>query len=71
MNEKYPYFRLRSALKPGVTGWAQIRHGYVSDVIGYEDKLALDLYYLKYRSFLMDVMILWKTLKTVVLLSGV
>lgn len=71
LDEKYPYFRLRSALKPGVTGWAQIRHGYVSDVIGYEDKLALDLYYLKYRSFLMDVMILWKTLKTVVLLSGV
>lgn len=71
LSEKYPYFRLRSALKPGITGWAQIRHGYVSDVIGYEDKLALDLYYMKHRSFLMDVLILWKTLKTVVLMSGV
>ena len=71
LSGKYPYFRLRASLKPGLTGWAQIRHGYVNDVTGYEDKLALDLYYLKYRSFSMDLLILWKTLKTVVLLSGI
>jgi exopolysaccharide biosynthesis polyprenyl glycosylphosphotransferase len=71
LSGKYPYFRARAALKPGITGWAQIRHGYVNDVTGYEDKLALDLYYLKYRSFTMDLLILWNTLKTVVLLSGV
>jgi exopolysaccharide biosynthesis polyprenyl glycosylphosphotransferase len=71
LSGKYPYFRARAALKPGITGWAQIRHGYVNDVTGYEDKLALDLYYLKYRSFTMDVLILWNTLKTVVLMSGV
>jgi len=71
LSERYPYFRLRCALKPGITGWAQIRYGYVNDVVGYEDKLALDLYYLKYRSFFMDVLILWKTLKTVLLMSGI
>ena len=70
LSDEYPYFRARLALKPGLTGWAQIRHGYVNDVTGYEDKIALDLYYLKYRSLTMDVLILWKTLKTVVLLSG-
>ncbi len=69
--ERYPYFRLRFALPPGITGWAQIRQGYVNDVSAWEDKLALDLYYMKYRSLLMDVLILWKTLKTVFLMSGV
>jgi exopolysaccharide biosynthesis polyprenyl glycosylphosphotransferase len=69
--QRYPYFRLRSALKPGLTGWAQIRHGYVNDVEGFEEKLALDLYYMKYRSLVMDLLILWKTAKTMVLLHGV
>ncbi len=71
LTERYPYFRLRLAVKPGVTGWAQIRYGYVNDILGVEDKLALDLYYMKYRSLTMDLLILWKTLKTVVLLRGV
>jgi len=71
LSQRYPYFRLRSALKPGLTGWAQIRHGYVNDVDGFEEKLALDLYYMKYRSFVMDLLILWKTAKTMVLLHGV
>ena len=71
LSERYPYFRLRSALKPGLTGWAQIRHGYVNDVDGFEEKLALDLYYMKHRSFTMDLLILWKTAKTMVLMHGV
>jgi len=68
---RYPYFRLRSALKPGITGWAQIRYGYVNEIDGFEDKLALDLYYMKRRSLLMDLLILWHTVKTVILLRGV
>jgi exopolysaccharide biosynthesis polyprenyl glycosylphosphotransferase len=68
--EQFPYFRVRCALKPGITGWAQIRYGYVNDVEGVEEKLALDLYYMKYRSVTMDLLILWKTAKTVVLLHG-
>ncbi len=70
LSARYPYFRLRSALKPGVTGWAQVRYGYVNDPAGFEHKLALDLYYMKYRSLVMDLLILWKTAKTVVLLHG-
>ena len=68
---RYPYFRYRCAARPGLTGWAQIRFGYVNSLDQWEEKLALDLYYLKYRSVLMDLLILWNTLKTVVLLRGV
>jgi len=68
---RYPYFALRESLKPGVTGWAQIQKGYVNDVEEFEDKLALDVYYMKYRSTLMDLLILWKTAKTILLMGGV
>jgi sugar transferase (PEP-CTERM system associated) len=71
LSARYPYFALRASLKPGITGWAQIQRGYVNEVEGFEEKLALDMYYMKYRSTLMDLLILWKTARTVVTLSGV
>ena len=71
LSVRYPYFALRDSLKPGVTGWAQIQRGYVNEVEGFEEKLALDIYYMKYRSTLMDLLILWKTAKTVLLMGGV
>ncbi len=71
LSVRYPYFALRDSLKPGITGWAQIQCGYVNEVAGFEEKLALDIYYLKYRSTLMDLLILWKTAKTVLLMGGV
>jgi exopolysaccharide biosynthesis polyprenyl glycosylphosphotransferase len=70
LGERYVYYRLRSSVKPGLTGWAQTRHGYVNDVDGYEEKLALDLYYLKHRSLTMDLLILWQTVKIMVLARG-
>lgn len=70
LNERYAYYRLRSSVKPGLTGWAQIRYGYVNDVDAYEEKLALDFYYLKHRSTVMDLLILWHTVKTVLLARG-
>jgi lipopolysaccharide/colanic/teichoic acid biosynthesis glycosyltransferase len=71
LSQRYPYFSLRCSLKPGVTGWAQIRKGYVNEVEDFEEKLALDMYYMKYRSTTMDLLILWKTAKTMLLMSGV
>jgi lipopolysaccharide/colanic/teichoic acid biosynthesis glycosyltransferase len=71
LSERYPYFALRTSIKPGITGWAQIQRGYVNEVAGFEEKLALDTYYLKYRSVVMDLLILWKTAKTVLKMSGV
>ena len=69
--DRYPYFRLRCHVKPGCTGWAQIRHGYVNEIEGFEEKMALDLYYMKYRSVTMDFLILWKTARTLFLLEGI
>lgn len=70
LSTRYPHFRLRSSVKPGVTGWAQIRYGYVNEENGFVEKLAYDLYYMKYRSVSMDLLVLWQTVKTVVLFRG-
>jgi exopolysaccharide biosynthesis polyprenyl glycosylphosphotransferase len=70
LGERYPLFHLRSSVRPGVTGWAQVRFGYVSDFEAFEQKLSLDLFYLKYRSLALDLLILWATLKTVLLFRG-
>ena len=71
ISERFPYFRVRSAFKPGVTGWAQVRDGYVGDIDGFDHKLAHDLYYMRNWSLSMDVSIMWTTLRTVLSLRGV
>ena len=68
--ERYPLFRLRLAQKPGLTGWAQVRFGYTSDIEEFETKLGLDLYYLKHRSLFFDILIILQTVKTVLLFRG-
>jgi exopolysaccharide biosynthesis polyprenyl glycosylphosphotransferase len=70
LSEAYPYYSYRTTVRPGVTGWAQTRYGYVNSVEGYEEKLALDLYYLKYRSIVLDLVILAQTIKTVLHFRG-
>lgn len=70
LNARYPFFGLRTACKPGLTGWAQVRFGYVNRIEDFEDKLGLDLYYLKHRSPLMDLIIVFQTIKTVLLFRG-
>lgn len=70
LGDKYRYFGLRSSVKPGLTGWAQTRFGYVNDFEAYEQKISLDLYYLRHRSVWMDLMILMQTVKTVLHFRG-
>ena len=70
LRARYPYYAYRTSVKPGVTGWAQTRFGYVNTVEAYEEKLELDLYYLKYRSLLLDLTILAQTAKTVLCFRG-
>jgi exopolysaccharide biosynthesis polyprenyl glycosylphosphotransferase len=65
LRAKIPYWTRRHLLKPGITGWAQVSLAYTSDVGGAAQKLAYDLYYLKYRSFGLDCLILAKTISTV------
>jgi exopolysaccharide biosynthesis polyprenyl glycosylphosphotransferase len=59
-----PFYQRRHLMRPGITGWAQIRCGYAGSDIGSAWKLCHDLYYAKHRSFGLDVLILCETLAT-------
>ena len=71
ISERVPYFSLRSTVKPGLTGWAQIRQGYTAEMDEFEEKFSLDLFYLKHRSVSLDFFSMLRTLRTVVLLEGI
>jgi exopolysaccharide biosynthesis polyprenyl glycosylphosphotransferase len=60
-----PFWSRRLLVKPGVTGWAQVRSSYASDCAGMERKLSYDLWYLKNRSLVLDIAICFATLLTV------
>jgi exopolysaccharide biosynthesis polyprenyl glycosylphosphotransferase len=60
-----PFYSRRHLIKPGITGWAQVRCGYAGSDIGSAWKLCHDLYYLKYRSTMFDLSILGETLSTI------
>lgn len=64
LKKKIPYYEIRHIVKPGITGWAQINYKYASSVGDTYEKLQFDLYYLKKRSLILDVLILLKTIKT-------
>jgi lipopolysaccharide/colanic/teichoic acid biosynthesis glycosyltransferase len=61
-----PFWDRRHLVKPGITGWAQIRSGYAADTLGTEEKLSYDLWYLRHRSLLLDFVICLKTVPRVV-----
>ena len=59
-----PFYRYRHVVKPGISGWAQTNQGHVAEVEDIHRKLQYDFYYIKYFSPFLDVLILFKTLKT-------
>ncbi|MFL5926246.1 MAG: exopolysaccharide biosynthesis polyprenyl glycosylphosphotransferase [Gaiellaceae bacterium] len=61
LRETVPFWTRRHLVKPGITGWAQVCHGYTADAMATADKLAYDLYYLKYRSLVFDIAIALRT----------
>ena len=62
LNEKYgERFNIRHKVNPGITGLAQVEHGYVSDFDEYLKKLNLDIQYVDNFSFLQDIKIFFKT----------
>ncbi len=61
---RFAHYERRSLVKPGITGWAQVRCGYAGTKEGSAWKLCHDLYYLKHRSLLADLMIVCETLRT-------
>jgi lipopolysaccharide/colanic/teichoic acid biosynthesis glycosyltransferase len=54
LEAKVPFWTRRQLIKPGITGWAQIRRGYTADMTGSTDKLSYDLWYLRHRTLLVD-----------------
>lgn len=66
-----PYYRERFAVKPGITGWAQVNYGYGASVRDAVEKLNYDLFYIKNMSFLMDMLVLLRTIKILLFGYGV
>jgi exopolysaccharide biosynthesis polyprenyl glycosylphosphotransferase len=70
LQEEIPFYRMRLSVKPGLTGWAQINYRYGSTVEDAIKKLEYDLYYIKHQSLLLDVLIILRTIKVVLLFRG-
>ena len=60
-----PFYRYRHVVKPGISGWAQVNQGHVAEVDQVHRKLQYDFYYIKYFSPWLDVLILFRTIKTI------
>lgn len=70
LSEKIPYYSVRHTVKPGITGWAQVSYRYGASVKDACEKLKYDLFYVKNMSLVMDLIIIFKTAKIVLLKSG-
>ena len=60
-----PFYRYRHIVRPGITGWAQVNQGHVTDLGEIDHKLQFDFYYIKNFSYWIDMLILFRTLRVV------
>ena len=70
LTEELPFYYLRTLIRPGLTGWAQVRYGYGATLAETKEKLAYDLYYIKHMSLGLDLLIMFETIKTILLRRG-
>lgn len=70
LSEQVPFYGARHSVKPGLTGWAQVHYRYGASVADSVRKLGFDLYYVKNHSLLLDLVILLKTVRVVLLGEG-
>jgi exopolysaccharide biosynthesis polyprenyl glycosylphosphotransferase len=70
MSEQIPYYSLRLVVRPGLTGWAQVRHGYSVSLEQVTEKMRHDLFYIKHMSNWLDLRILVDTVKIVLFGRG-
>jgi lipopolysaccharide/colanic/teichoic acid biosynthesis glycosyltransferase len=63
--KEIPFYRYRHVVKPGISGWAQVNQGHVAQVDEVHRKLQFDFYYIKYFSPWLDVLIFFRTIKTI------
>jgi sugar transferase (PEP-CTERM system associated) len=70
LNKEIPYYHLRQTIRPGITGWAQVRYKYGSSIEDSKEKLRYDLFYIKNMSAGLDLLILLHTFKVILLGKG-
>jgi len=70
LKQTIPYYDLRHSVKPGITGWAQVRYSYGASVEDARKKLQFDLYYVKNHSLFLDLLILVETVRVVLFREG-
>ena len=70
LTQEIPYYALRHSVKPGVTGWAQVRYHYGSTVEDSQEKLQFDLYYVKNHALFLDLVVLMETVGVVLTGKG-
>lgn len=70
LTSEVPYYDLRHIIRPGITGWAQVRYQYGASLEETKQKLEYDLYYIKHLSLGLDFLIMFETIKTIILRRG-
>ena len=70
LTEAIPFYRQRHALKPGITGWAQVKYRYGASIEDAREKLRFDLYYIKHMSIIFDLTIVFDTIKVILARKG-
>ena len=70
LEREIPFYRARHAVRPGITGWAQVNYPYGASVEDAHTKLQYDLYYIKHQSVWLDLLILGKTVGLILTLGG-
>lgn len=68
--QQIPFYGARHSVKPGVTGWAQVRHHYGASVDDASDKLQYDLYYVKNHTLFFDILVLFYSVRVVLFAQG-
>ncbi len=70
LEKELPYYKIRHSIRPGVTGWAQVKFSYCGTIEESKEKLEYDLFYIKNKTFKLDLYIIFKTVKALLLARG-
>ena len=70
LTNELPFYYMRTLIRPGLTGWAQVRYGYGATLAETKEKLEYDLYYIKHMSLGLDLLIMFETIKTILRRRG-
>jgi len=70
LTQELPFYYMRTLIRPGLTGWAQVRFGYGATLAETKEKLEYDLYYVKHMTLGLDLLIMFETIKTILRRRG-